>query len=162
MYPIKLGYSEAIRRIKSLIRNGHYAEALVTSVFTVEKTLRRTLRQLIVSAGFISRHADKIVKKFSGLESIKDNWELYDPEHRKLTTILNQKDWQIIFDAYKKRNDLVHGNRVYNLELCHKLSKQVLDSLDNIKKTLDDNYRYSGWTRGKMRRKSKLHQDSKK
>lgn len=61
MYPVSIGYAGAIQRINELLRNGHDAEALVTTAFTIEKTLRRTLRQLVVSAGFRSTDADKIV-----------------------------------------------------------------------------------------------------
>ena len=41
MYPVKLGYAEAVQRINALIAHGHDAEALITTAFTVEKTLRR-------------------------------------------------------------------------------------------------------------------------
>ncbi len=67
MYPVKLGFDEAIRRARSLIDNGHHAEALVSAVFTVEKTLRRSLRFAIVARGFTSGQADKIIGR-SGLE----------------------------------------------------------------------------------------------
>lgn len=43
MYPVSIGYAGAIQRINDLMSNGHHAEALVTTAFTVEKTLRRTL-----------------------------------------------------------------------------------------------------------------------
>jgi hypothetical protein len=62
MYPVKLGYNTAKKRIDELTQNGHHSESLVTSVFTAEKTIRRTLRQLIVSAGFKSTIANKIIK----------------------------------------------------------------------------------------------------
>jgi hypothetical protein len=47
MYPVTIGYAGAVQRINDLISNGHNAEALVTTAFTVEKTIRRTLRQLL-------------------------------------------------------------------------------------------------------------------
>ncbi len=84
MYPVTLGYEAAMARINTLLSSGHETEALVTVVFTTEKTLRRTLRQIIVSAGFMSRIGDKIVGGLRGLEAIKTGWELYDPQHRKL------------------------------------------------------------------------------
>ncbi len=57
MYSVTLGFDSAIDRIQSLPDSGFSSEALVTSVFTAEKTLRRTLRQLMVSSGFISTQA---------------------------------------------------------------------------------------------------------
>ena len=55
MYPVKLGYKDAVKRVRTLIENGHDAEALLTAMFTAEKTLYRTLRQLVISSGFPQR-----------------------------------------------------------------------------------------------------------
>lgn len=96
MYPIKLGYSTALARINALTTDGHYAEALVTSAFTAEKTLRRTLRQIVISAGFPSRIADKIIGGLRGLEAIKNAWEIYDPKHRRLADLLAPTDWKAL------------------------------------------------------------------
>lgn len=63
MYSVTMGFDAAMDRIKSLLKQSYNSEALVTSVFTAEKTLRRTLRHLVVSAGFISRHADEILRR---------------------------------------------------------------------------------------------------
>ena len=66
MYPIRLGYELARTRIKRLIKNGHDPEAVIASAATAEKTFRRVLKQLIVSAGFESTEADKLLKQFRG------------------------------------------------------------------------------------------------
>lgn len=161
MYPVRLGYSTAIERIGALLQGGHDAEALVTSVFTAEKTLRRTLRQLVVSAGFISALADKIVSNLRGLEAVKNAWELYDPKHRKLTDILAQADWKVFKDAAEMRNKLIHGERVYSLAACRQTANDVLAALTHVKTALDTEYAYSGWTTAKARRVSQLHQDPK-
>ena len=42
MYPVNLGFDAAKDRIRMLISNGHHCEALLTSVFTLEKTIHRT------------------------------------------------------------------------------------------------------------------------
>jgi len=161
MYPVRLGFSVAISRINSLLKNGHDAEALVTAVFTVEKTLRRTLRQLVVSAGFISRMADKISGSLRGLDSVKNAWEIYDPRHRKLTELVPARDWSVIKEAAEMRNKLVHGERVYALASCRKTAKDVLAVLANLKTILETEYGYSGWVRGRFRRTSHLHKDPK-
>ena len=44
MYPVSLGLDEALKRIDKLLTNGHSAEALLTAVFTLEKTMRRSLQ----------------------------------------------------------------------------------------------------------------------
>ena len=161
MYPVKLGYEEAERRIKALLKNGHSAEAYVTSVFTAEKTLRRTLRQLVVSAGFISKYADRIVSNLNGIEAIKKAWELYDPKHERLTSVLDSSDWQIIAESAKERNELVHGVRVYSLDHCAARTKAVLKALGNIRKCMKARYGYDGWRRGTVRKVSMLHKDTR-
>lgn len=161
MYPVSLGYAVAIARIDALLQNGHDAEALVTSIFTVEKTLRRTLRQLVVSAGFPSTIADKIVGNLRGLEAVKNAWELYDPKHRKLTDLLSAVDWRVFKEAAEMRNKLVHGEKVYALTICKKTAQDVLTSLANAKNSLDSEYKYSGWTKALSRRTSRLHVDPK-
>jgi hypothetical protein len=133
VYPVKLGYSTAIQRINALTINGHHAEALVTSAFTAEKTLRRTLRQLVVSAGFPSQIADKIISNLRGLEAVKSVWEFYDPKHRKLTDLLAQADWKALKDAAEMRNKLIHGERVYSLSACEQITISVLDALSRVK-----------------------------
>src|SRR5437773_1383643 len=109
MYSVTMGYDAAVDRIKSLLKNRYNSEALVTSVFTAEKTLRRTLRQLIVSSGFISRHADDILKRLGGLHAVGESWYLYDPANRRLVDIVRNRDWQIIAEAAKMRNNMIHG-----------------------------------------------------
>lgn len=161
MYPVRLGYATATARIGTLIQNGHDAEALVTSMFTAEKTLRRTLRQLVVSAGFMSTMADKIVGGLRGLDAVKNAWELYDPKHRKLTDLIAQADWKAFKDAAEMRNKLVHGERVYSLAECRQNANDVLTALANVKAALDTEYGYSGWTTARSRRASQLHKDPK-
>ncbi len=144
-----------------MTKNGHHSESLVTSVFTAEKTIRRTLRQLIVSAGFKSIIANKIIKRLNGVYQLVDAWELYDPQHRKLTEVVSVADIQIIKEAAQKRNKLIHGEQVFKLDLCRDETKKVLDALDRIKSKFDQVYNYSGWTNISTRKVSKLHTDPK-
>ena len=114
MYPVSLGYSEAINRIQKLLTNGHDAEALVTTAFTVEKTLRRTLRQLIVSAGFTSSAANRLVRNLRGLEAVEGNWDIYDPCQRKLSELVEQSDWTQFkqdFRQYVAATDVTSCNK---------------------------------------------------
>jgi len=161
MYPVSLGLHEAKNRINSLITNGHDAESLVTSVFTVEKTIRRVLRQIIVSAGFRSIIADKILKKISGIEALQNAWEIYEPKGKKLTEILSQADWKTIKDAANKRNEIIHGQRVYDLLICKAETQSVLKALNNIITSFQNTYGYDGWTKAAMRKTSMLHKDPK-
>jgi hypothetical protein len=161
MYPVKLGYSTATTRIGNLLNNGHDAEALVTTAFTVEKTLRRTLRQLVVSSGFTSTAADRLVGNLRGLEAVKNSWDIYDPLHRKLTDLLAQPDWKLFKNSAEMRNKMVHGERVYDLAVCKKQAQETLMALDRVKIFFDKEYGYSGWTTTSKRLKSRLHVDPK-
>ena len=55
MYPVKLGFVEVDKRLNSLIDNNHHGEALLASVFAMEKTIRRTLRFCALNRGFYSK-----------------------------------------------------------------------------------------------------------
>jgi len=94
-----LGFNDALTRINALISNGHHAESLVTGMFAVEKTLRRTLKQIIISAGFKNTAADKVLRGIRGLKAISHAWEIYGPHGRRLSVILGQTDWNIIIAA---------------------------------------------------------------
>ncbi|WP_394730020.1 hypothetical protein [Altererythrobacter sp. GH1-8] len=137
--------------------NGHYAEALVTTAFTVEKTLRRTLRQLIVSAGFRSIDAESIVKGLGGLDRIKNTWEFYDPQNRKLTTVIGAEDWSTFKQTSIMRNKLVHGECVYGVGSCANQLSKTLEALYRTRNCLEDVYGFSGWQKLKVRKKSRLH-----
>lgn len=161
MYPVTLGYDEAKKRIESLLRDGYCSEALVTAVFTVEKMLRRTLRQMIVSAGFTSKAAEHLIYSAKGLKSLKEQWFIYEPNHKSLVEILGNEEWQQISSLARMRNKLIHGVRVYETEYCKEQAEKILFVLDSIKQKLEDNYGYSGWDRLSVRKKSKLHLDPK-
>ena len=161
MYPVKLGYEKAKGRINTLTKNGHHSESLVTSVFTAEKTIRRTLRQLIVSTGFKSTMADKIIRRMNGIFQLVDAWELYEPKHRKLIEVVTPADIQIIKGAAQKRNKLIHGEQVFSLNICKGETQKVLEALDRVKLKFDQEYNYSGWEVAKGRKVSMLHTDPK-
>jgi hypothetical protein len=161
MYPVTLGYDEAKKRIESLLRDGYCSEALVTAVFTVEKMFRRTLRQMIVSAGFTSKAADQLINSANGLHALKKQWFIYEPNHRTLVEIIGNTTWQQIEALATMRNKLIHGVRVYEPEECKEKAENLIFLLDNIKQVLDEIYGYSGWERLSIRKKSKLHIDPK-
>jgi len=103
MYSVRLGFDSAKKRIKKLITNGHHAEALLTSVFTFEKTIHRTLKQLIVSAGFKNKDAKKLLKQIQGFKKQKEIWSCFDPNGKNLPEIIGNKHWQHINKAVEMR-----------------------------------------------------------
>lgn len=159
MYPVKLGYAEAVLRVKALIQNGHHSEALLTAMFTTEKTLYRTLRQLVISTGFPSKQADILMGKFKGIENIKSVWACFDTRHEKLSDFVAQGTLKAIADAQTMRNQLVHGIAVYSPADCHRAAIDVLAALDGLRGALDKRYGFDGWSTVKRRIKSTLHVD---
>jgi len=71
MYPVSLGYQGAVDKIENLHSDAYYVEALLASVFTVEKTMKRALRALVRFRGFPSTHADNIVGRY-GFRDMKE------------------------------------------------------------------------------------------
>lgn len=159
MYPVKLGYPEAVKRVHALLKNGHDAEALLTAMFTVEKTLYRTLRQLVVSSGFPSTQAETLMGRFKGIESIKQVWVCFDPKHEPLSKFVQATTLKSIADGQTMRNKLVHGTAVYNLLDCKDMASEVLSALDQLRTAFDARYGYDGWKVMKRRNKSTLHAD---
>ena len=159
MYSVQLGFDAAVARVESLLKARYNSEALVTSVFTVEKTLRRTLKQLVVSSGFVSKHANELVRGVKGLREIGKRWHLYDPQQRTLVVVIGNPDWQVFTDAAEMRNNMIHGTSVYPSATCVQQAKAVLAALKRVQKTFDQEYGYSGWTSNNIRRKSALHLD---
>jgi hypothetical protein len=161
MYPVRLGIKTANNRIRKLLKNGHHAEALLTAVFTYEKTIHRTLKQLIVSSGFRSKDAEKLLKNIQGFERQKKVWSCFDPKNRNLPELIDNNHWQHINKAVKMRNNLVHGARAYNLEQCREMSERILDLISHTIEAFETIYGFNGWERIAVRIKSKLHSDQK-
>ncbi|GIV39730.1 MAG: hypothetical protein KatS3mg033_1530 [Thermonema sp.] len=161
MYPIHFGPEKTARRIRRLMENDFHAEAFIASIFLIERLLRRTLRQLIISAGFKSKIADKLIRRASGLNGIQEAWEIYDPQHRKLKDILGNEAVKTINEAGEKRNQLVHGQRVFKPGDYETEVNKLLDVLQVITDTFEKHYGYNGWEKARRRNKSVLHTDPK-
>lgn len=161
MYPIRLGYEKAVSRVNKLMKNGHHAEGFVTTVFTLEKTFYRVLKQLVVSAGFPSTQAEVLLQGFRGFENIKRVWECFDPRHERLSVFLSARQLHVIAEAQTMRNNLVHGKKVYGLPKCNKKARELLTILAEVRKTFRRRYSFDGWSKIKRRTKSYLHRDSR-
>ena len=154
MYPVSLGYAQAEARIQQLLTNGHSAEALLTSVFTFEKTLRRSLKYCIVARGFTSTQSEEILGR-RGFQDLAKLWPCFAPSHQALPAFVG-KNWQHVQPAVKMRNSLVHGERVFKLAECHSAAKQVLVALNDFRNELQLSVGFDGWSRVQTRRKRKL------
>ena len=131
MYPITGGFSVAERRIVSLQNDGHSAEALLTSVFTFEKSVRRGLRYLALARGFPSKHADLLFARY-GFEQLKQVWPCFDKDGRILSEFVGQ-NWQNAAKANSMRNKIVHGARVYKLQECDAEAGKVLQAVRDFR-----------------------------
>lgn len=154
MYPVSLGYAQAVARIQQLLTNGHSAEALLTSVFTFEKTLRRSLKYCIVARGFTSTQSEEILGR-RGFQELTRLWPCFAPRHQTLMAFVG-KNWQHVQPAVTMRNKLVHGERVFKLAECNSAATQVLDALNDFRNQLQANVGFDGWSRVHIRRAAKL------
>ena len=154
MYPVRLGFNAAIKRIKSLIRHGHHAEALVTSVFTLEKTIRRSLHLAIISRGFTGKQANGLLGR-KGFEDLKNIWPVFERDHNTLPKFVGNH-WQFVPEAVSRRNKLVHGARVYALSECKLYAERTLAAIEALRTRVIADYGVDPWTPQKGRRKPKL------
>ena len=155
MYPVRLGFDVATARIELLLRHGHTAEALLTTVFTAEKTIRRSLKGLIVLRGLKNKHADIILGR-RGFDELKKLWPVFDPLGRGLPEIAGQEDWAAIKKAVTMRNKLVHGERTYGLDECRLRATEALAGVKGLRAGLKASTGYAGWKSLPVRRKSRL------
>ena len=159
MYPLSLWFEEACARIEQLSQHGHTTEALVVTMGIIEKILRRTLKQLMISAGFTNKIVGEMMNEVRWITHIKKQWRFFDPENVSLQHILSNTDWTTLKNLASKRNEIIHGIRIYNLDTSLSYLQDALGLLDTVHITLQDRYGYSGWWRPNIRTKSTLHSD---
>jgi hypothetical protein len=158
---VRLGYDEAIKSIEALLANGHHAEALVTTMFTVEKTFYRVLRQLVISAGFPPKQADLLLGDQRGFEKVKGLFPCFDPALQPLSGFLEPRHLAVISETQTMRNRLVHGKQVYGPSTCKAKAEELLGVLGEVRRVLLDRYDFDGWSKYRWRRTSTLHSDPK-
>ena len=161
MYPVSLGFGTAKKRIVTLVENGHHAEALLTSVFTFEKIIHRTLKQLIVSSGFRSKDAKTLLSQIQGFKKQNEIWSCFDPKHRGLPEIIGNEHWQHVKKAVQMRNRLVHGKQSYTFQECKIMTVNMVALLEHSVAVFNQMYSYNGWSTVAVRKISKLHCDAK-
>lgn len=156
MYGVTIAFVDVLRRINALRKNGHSAEALVTSVFTLEKLMRRSMRVAILARGFTSQHAEKLLKR-KGFENLKELWPVFDKEHRNLSELVPSQDWQHVKKSVEMRNALVHGNRAFNIKDCDSQCGYVVTVLQLLHQKVSGDYGLDPWSKLMSRRKPQLN-----
>lgn len=155
MYSVTLGFDAAVDRIKALQKNGHDAEALVTAVFTFEKTVRRGLKISILARGFSGKQAMMLIGR-KGFGELKELWPIFDKSYRGLPDFVGNKHWQNLPKAVEMRNKMVHGSNVYKLSKCKEMADHVLGALSQLRTKVLAEYGRDPWERIGGRRKPKL------
>jgi len=158
MYQINAGLLSAKAKINQLTSHGHHAESMIVMVFIVEKTIRRTLIQIVISAGFKSKNAKQIVKKIN-FSSINDYWMFFDPFEKPLKDVISSLDYNAIKKAAEMRNRVVHGQHVYSNEIYQTKTQELLQIIDRISAAFQLRYGFDGWSKLSVRKKSRLHID---
>lgn len=152
MYPVRLGFGKALKRIRALIKNGHHAEALVTSVFTLEKTMRRTMKIILLRRGFSVKEAERLIDRKTFGE-LREMWNLFEKDHRTLPALIGDSNWQAVPRAVEMRNKLVHGAKVFKLADCKNRAELVLNAIRVLRERaiaeygLDPWQQITGWRR---------------
>jgi hypothetical protein len=144
-----------VRRIEQLLKSGHAAEALVTSVFTLEKTLRRSLKLAVLARGFSLKQADRLVAS-KGFKELREHWDIFEKSHRGLPAFIGNADWQFVPEAFSMRNNLVHGHKVYKLTDSEDYAKRVLRALKRLHANVKKDFGKDPWVRISGRIKPKL------
>jgi hypothetical protein len=143
MYPVRMSFSAVTDRIEALMTNEHYAEALVTSVFTFEKLMKRSLRRAIVARGFSVAQADKLLDR-DGFDALVSKWDVFERKHRTISSMVGA-GWAHLKQAKGMRNKLVHGNQVFNLAECKTVAEQVIAALKEFHKVIVTDYGVDPW-----------------
>ena len=107
--------------------------------------MKRSLRRAIVARGFTLEQA-AILLDGKGFEELKKMWEVFERDHKRLPAILGSA-WQHVPKAKKMRNDLVHGNAVYDLKDCKDVTAEVLKALDKLHEFVVDEYGVDPWSK---------------
>jgi len=158
MYPIKLGFSEAQNRINSLHQNGHYAEALITTVFTFEKSVRRGINYLALARGFTSKYSKTLFENY-GFAKLKTAWPIFDRTNSTLPDFVGSS-WAAVPGAVTMRNKMAHGEKVYDLQKCKVEAVAVMNAVIDLRTNFLDDVGYDLWTKLPVRRLSKLSWDT--
>ncbi len=145
MYPISNGYGEVVTRLEDLTENGHHAEALLAAVFAIEKTLRRALRFCMINRGFTSKHCNSLLAR-SGFGDMQNYWPVFDKAHRTLPEVIGSKNCQLVSDAVKMRNQMVHGLRVLKLEECQDAVSSVRNAMDVLRRRSISELDFDPWS----------------
>jgi hypothetical protein len=155
MYPVRIVFKDVLGRIDALRNNGHNAEALVTSVFTLEKLMRRCMRMAILARGFTTAQTNHLLHR-KGFDNLKQMWDVFDKDHKKLPEIVGQRIWQHVPSAVEKRNQLVHGLKTFKLSECDASAAQVISALQALHADVLNRYGGDPWAKLKGRKTPKL------
>ena len=134
MYPVKQSFVEVDDRLNALINNGHHGEALLTSVFAMEKTIRRVLRFCALNRGFTSRQCDRIFENM-GFNNMRRAWPVFERDYRTSPEFVGNSVRQHVLEAVTMRNKIVHGSRVYSLSDCRNKALRVKNAIEVLRNT---------------------------
>ena len=145
MYPLKWTYKRARGRLDDIGEWATAGEAYVLTVFLVEKTIRRTLVQLVLWNGAVPADAFATVELLKGIWKVKKAWQHYDPNNRSLEENVGNTNWDVVAAGAKYRNALVHGRKHQAQKVYSRHRKKLLTALDDITSRFSTEYGYSGW-----------------
>ena len=155
MYPVKQSFVEVDNQLNALINNGHHSEALLASVFTMEKTIRQTLRFCALNRGFTSKQCDQIFRNM-GFNDMTRVWPVFERDYRTLPEFVGNNVWQFVPEAVTMRNKMVHGSRVYSLSDCLDKARRVKNAIEVLRNTAMQDLGCDPWNRLPGKKKTSL------
>jgi hypothetical protein len=114
--------------------------------FHIRKLVMRSLRGAIVARGFTSAQAERMLGH-SGLSRLREMWDIYDKDHKKLTDHIPSEDWRIVSQAVTWRNKMAHGKQSYKLDECRDLATRVLAIANHFRQTITNHHGVDPWSR---------------
>jgi hypothetical protein len=156
VYPVSEGFEEVGVRLTALIKNGHHAEALLASVFALEKTIRRSLRFCALNRGFSSSQCDSLFARMC-FDQMKNAWPVFEKDHRTLPDFIGNNVWQHVPEAVTMRNKMVHGARVYQLAECKDKAELVRVAIAALRDKSIAELGCDPWSQLPGRKKSSLN-----
>lgn len=155
MYPVRLGFTEVNNRLDALINNGHHSEALLASVFALEKTIRRSLRFCALNRGFTSKQCNRLFTRM-GFKDMTESWPVFERDHRTLPEFIGSNHWQHVPESVTMRNKIVHGARVFQLADCRDKAVLVRRAMEELRDRSVAELGCDPWTTLPGRRKPSL------
>ncbi len=89
-----------------------------------------------------------------GFEELKGIWDVFEKNHRGLPEFVGNQQWPYVPEAVRRRNQLIHGARVFTLAESKLYAQHTLAAIGALRARIMKEYAVDPWAKQKTRRKS--------